>query len=165
MSPPNRPKVDRLDQRILAALYRNARMTKSEMGEEVGLSASRCAERMQRLEQSTIIRGYHADVDLRLLARLSFFTVHVRLYETTPARMKQFEQLIARIDQIITCQAVLGSVDYIMTVVAPNQETFQTIMDEVSSREAIKFDFTTFPVTKTIKSPFNVSLLALIGAS
>lgn len=162
MSLPSRPKLDRLDQRILAALYRNARITKTEMGDEVGLSASRCAERMQRLEQSSLIRGYHADVDLRLLARLSLYHVHVRLYDTTPARMRQFEQLILRVDQIIACQAVLGSVDYTMVVVAPDPETFQIIMDDLSSREGVKFDFTTFPVTKNIKVPAGVSLLSLL---
>jgi Lrp/AsnC family transcriptional regulator of ectoine degradation len=159
---PNRPKLDRLDQRILAALFRNARITKTEIGDEVGLSPSRCAERMQRLEQSSIIRGYHADVDLRLLARLSFFHVHVRLFDTTPARLKQFEQLVLRINEVIVCQAVLGSVDYFLTVVAPNQESFQTIMDAISAREEIKFDFITFPVTKNIKAPYDVPLTALM---
>jgi Lrp/AsnC family transcriptional regulator of ectoine degradation len=132
------------------------------MSDAVGLSATRCAERMQRLEKTSIIQGYHADVDLRLLARLSFFHVHVRLFDTTPPKMKQFEQCVLPVDEIIACQAVLGSVDYVLTVVAPNTETFQTVMDGLSSRENLKFDFTTFPVSKNIKSPHSISLLALI---
>jgi Lrp/AsnC family transcriptional regulator of ectoine degradation len=159
---PARPKLDRLDQKILSALHRNARITKTEMSDAVGLSATRCAERMQRLEKTSIIQGYHADVDLRLLARLSFFHVHVRLFDTTPPKMKQFEQCVLPVDEIIACQAVLGSVDYVLTVVAPNTETFQTVMDGLSSRENLKFDFTTFPVSKNIKSPHSISLLALI---
>lgn len=162
MSLPNRPKLDKLDQRILATLYRNARVSKTQMSDEVGLSATRCAERMQRLEKASIIRGYHADIDLRLLARLTLFHVHVRLFDTTPTKMRLFEQLILRRDEVIVCQAVLGSVDYFMTVVAPDTETFQSIMDHVSSEESIKFDFTTIPVTKSIKMPYMVPLMSLI---
>jgi Lrp/AsnC family transcriptional regulator of ectoine degradation len=157
-----RPKLDRLDQKILSALHRNARISKTEMSDEVGLSATRCAERMHKLEKASIIQGYHADVDLRLLARLSFFHVHVRLFDTTPPKMKQFEQCIVPVHEIIACQAVLGSIDYVLTVVAPNTEAFQAVMDGLSSRENIRFDFTTFPVSKNIKSPQAISLLSLI---
>jgi len=162
MSLQGRPKLDKLDQRILATVYRNARISKTQMSDEVGLSATRCAERMQRLEKSQIIRGYHADIDFRLLARLSCFHVHVRLFDTTPPKMKQFEQAILTVDEITSCQAVLGSVDYILMVLAPNTEAFQGVMDDLSMRESLKFDFTTFPVSKHIKSPHAVSLLALI---
>lgn len=76
--------------------------------------------------------------------------------------MKQFEQCIVPVHEIVACQAVLGSVDYVLTVAAPNTEAFQAVMDELSSRENVRFDFTTFPVSKNIKSPHAISLLALI---
>ena len=157
-----RQKFDRLDQKILAALQRNARISKTQMSNEVGLSATRCAERMQRLEKSQIIRGYHADLDLRLLAHLSYYIAQVRLFETTPPKMKQFEQAILGIDEIIACEAVLGSVDYILTVVAPNTEAFQSIMDNLSVKESVRFDFTTFPVAKHVKFAHSLPLTSLL---
>jgi Lrp/AsnC family transcriptional regulator, regulator of ectoine-degradation genes len=157
-----RPKLDKLDKKILSALYRDARISKTQMSDEVGLSATRCSERMQRLEKSQIVRGYHADIDFRLLAHLSIFHVHVRLFDTTPPRMKQFEQLILTVHEIIACEAVLGQIDYIMTVVAPNTEAFQQIMDGLSAHENLKFDFITFPVSKHVKSSHDVSLMSLI---
>jgi Lrp/AsnC family transcriptional regulator of ectoine degradation len=160
-----RPKLDRLDQKILASLYRNARITKTEMGDEIGLSPTRCAERMQRLERAKIIRGYYADIDLRKLAKLSLFQVQVRLADTSPAKAQQFEHFIARIDEVLSCQAVLGSVDYFLTVVAPDIESFQSNMDEISSREMCKFEFVTFPVSKNVKGPHTVPLLSLIELS
>ncbi|HKU17177.1 MAG TPA: Lrp/AsnC family transcriptional regulator [Steroidobacteraceae bacterium] len=163
MSQPIHPKLDRLDLKILAALNRNARMTKTQMSDEVGLSATRCTERMQRLERASIIRGYHADIDLRLLARLSFFIVQVSLFDTTPARMRQFEQLVARVDVVISCQAVLGTVDYVMVVVASSTESFQTIMDDISQREGVKFEYVTFPVARHVKSAHGISLLSLLS--
>lgn len=157
-----RPKLDKLDLKILASLYGSARITKTQMSDDIGLSATRCSERMERLERAKIIRGYYADIDLRRLAKLSLFQVQVRLSDTTPAKARQFEQFVGRVDEILSCQAVLGSVDYVMTVVAPDTETFQATMDEISARETIKFEFVTFPISKNVKSPHAVPLQALI---
>jgi Lrp/AsnC family transcriptional regulator of ectoine degradation len=156
-------KLDRLDRKILASLHRDGRITKSRMSEEVGLSATRCCERMQKLERSGVIRGYHADIDLRRLARLSLYQVQVSLTNPSSANAQQFERMVARIDEIISCQAVLGTVDYLMVVAAPDTETYHRIMEEVSSRETLAFDYITYPVTKTVKSVSSVSLLALIA--
>jgi Lrp/AsnC family transcriptional regulator of ectoine degradation len=159
------PKLDQLDKKILAALHREGRMTKVRMSEVVGLSATRCWERMQGLEKAGIIRGYHADIDLRKLARLSLFEVHMRLSNTTPAEMRQFEKLVAGMDEIVSCQAVLGTVDYIMQVAATDVESFQAIMDRMASRESPKFEFVTFPIAKTVKAAHSVSLLSIIESA
>jgi len=157
-----RPKIDLIDKKILSVLHREGRITKTKMSDHVGLSATRCWERMQALEKAGIIRGYHADVDLRRLARLSLFQVHVRLFDTSPAKARQFEHFISRVDEVISCQAVLGSVDYILMVVASDVESFQATMDEISIRDTSKFDFVTYPIAKNVKSPQSVSLLALM---
>lgn len=155
--------LDRLDQKILASLYRDGRITKTKMSEEVGLSATRCWERMQKLERGGIIRGYHADIDLRRLAKLSLYQVQVSLSNPSSAKAQQFERFVARIDEIVSCHAVLGTVDYLMIVAAPDTETFQAIMEDISSRETIGFDYITYPIAKTVKSAHAVSLLSLIA--
>jgi Lrp/AsnC family transcriptional regulator of ectoine degradation len=155
-------KLDQLDKRILAALHREGRITKVRMSEVIGLSATRCCERMQDLEKTGIIRGYHADIDLRKLARLSVFQVHVRLLNRAHAEMRQFERFVAGVDEIIACQAVLGSVDYVMQVVATDVESFQLIMDELSAQENLEFEFVTFPVVKSVKGAHSVSLLSIL---
>lgn len=155
--------LDRLDQKILAALYREGRITKTKMSEEVGLSATRCWERMQKLERGGIIRGYHADIDLRRLAKLSLYQVQVSLSNPSSAKAQQFERFVAKIDEIVSCHAVLGTVDYLMLVAAPDTETFQAIMEDISSRETtLGFDYITYPIAKTVKSLHAVSLLSLI---
>ncbi|WP_327754559.1 Lrp/AsnC family transcriptional regulator (plasmid) [Sphingobium sp. SJ10-10] len=160
-----RQKLDMLDKKILGVLYREGRITKLKMSEEVGLSATRCWERMQLLEKAGIIRGYHADIDLRRLAKLSTFQVQVKLSDTSPAKARQFEQLIREVDQITTCQAVLGDVDYLMTVVAPDVESFQAIMDSISEVHGVRFQFVTYPISKVIKLPHSVSFLDMITQS
>src|SRR4051794_22977812 len=59
--------IDELDLRILTELQANARVTLAELGRRVGLSAPAVAERVQRLEDTGVITGYHAEVDPRPL--------------------------------------------------------------------------------------------------
>lgn len=55
--------MDDLSWKILELLQQNARMPFSELGRQVGLSAPAVAERVRRMEESGIIRGYQAVVD------------------------------------------------------------------------------------------------------
>ena len=56
-------KLDRYDLLILRILARDGRITKSRLAEEVNLSISPAWERVRKLEESGLIRGYRADVD------------------------------------------------------------------------------------------------------
>lgn len=55
--------MDDLSWKILELLQQNARMPFSEIGRQVGLSAPAVAERVRRLEETGVIRGYQAVVD------------------------------------------------------------------------------------------------------
>jgi DNA-binding Lrp family transcriptional regulator len=52
--------IDATDRRILAVLQRDGRMTNADLASAVGLSASACHRRVQRLEEVGVIRGYVA---------------------------------------------------------------------------------------------------------
>ena len=58
-----KPALDRIDLLILDALRDNGRITYQALSERVGLSARPCLERVRRLEQKGVIRGYTAQID------------------------------------------------------------------------------------------------------
>ena len=60
-------KLDEIDRKILAELQGDGRMTNVELASRVGISAPPCLRRVRTLEEQGYIRGYHADVDPRLL--------------------------------------------------------------------------------------------------
>ncbi len=140
--------MDRIDLNILTALYREARISKVQMSTEVGLSASRCYERMRRLEHSKVIRGYHADIDIARLASCLQFMVQVKLL---------------RIPEIIACQGVLGTIDYILVVIAATVEKYQDVIGKLRAASECEFDFVTFPVSGTIKSTGQSDLGQVMG--
>jgi Lrp/AsnC family transcriptional regulator of ectoine degradation len=159
--PPRLNGIDRIDLNILAVLYSRARISKVQMSAEVGVSASRCYERMRHLEQAGIIGGYHADIDLTRLTSCMQFLVEVKVPST---HSKQFEKAALQTAEIISCQAVLGHTDYIIIVVAASVEKYQTVMVDLRALTDYEFDFVTFPVSKTIKSSGQSDLRRTVSA-
>ena len=156
--------VDRIGLSILATLFSHARVSKVQMSAQVGVSASRCYERMRHLEQMKIIRGYHADIDIARLASCMQFLVQIKLLNYTPAHSKQFEKTVLKIAEIISCESVLGNIDYVIVVAAANVEKYQEVIAKLRASSDNEFDFLTFPISKTIKSPGQSDLRQIVGA-
>ena len=60
--------IDRIDLKILKALQSDARMTNQALADAVGLSPSPCLQRVKRLEQRGILKGYVGRVALDTIA-------------------------------------------------------------------------------------------------
>ena len=55
--------MDTTDRRILRVLQQDARITMTALAEQISMSVPAAAERVHRLEEQQIIRGYHADIN------------------------------------------------------------------------------------------------------
>src|SRR5689334_19383130 len=76
--PPTISPLDDTNRRLITALQEDARLSLAELGRRVGLSAPAVAERLTRLEQAGVIRGYRADVDPRALGYALDVVLRVR---------------------------------------------------------------------------------------
>jgi Lrp/AsnC family transcriptional regulator of ectoine degradation len=159
-----RIKPDAIDRKILGLLHRDGRISKIDMSRRVALSATRCWERMRRMEKEGIIRGYHADIDLGRVAGLSYFIVQLRLISTSSdfVRAARFERAVANVDAIISCHAVLGTVDYVLVAAARSIENFNAIMEKLATQDGVQLEFVTHAVSKVVKTPASVRLGTLI---
>lgn len=157
-----RLKIDSLDLRILTSLLKKGRITKVDLGEEVGLSPTPCYERMKRLEKTKVIRGYHAEVNFRLLGDYSYFWVKIRLGEFTKAKTERFERMIMERDDILECHAILGNADYLVKVAAKSVEDYHNTWQQTAEQEEFFYD--SFPISKVVKEPHQSSLIHLIQA-
>jgi len=153
-------KIDSLDLRILTSLLKNGRITKVDLGGEVGLSPTPCYERMKRLEKKKVIRGYHADVNFRLLGDYSYFWIKIRLSEFTKEKTAKFERMILDRDDVLECHAILGHADYLVKVAARSVEDYHDTFQNLADKEEFFYD--SFPISKTVKEPHQTSLIRLI---
>ena len=110
--------LDAIDRRIIAELQGAGRMTNVELARRVGISAPPCLRRLRRLEESGIIRGYHADSDPQKLGwEITFFAV-VGLDSQKEQVLSAFEQQVARWPEVRECHMIRGGGDFLLKLVA-----------------------------------------------
>jgi len=122
--------LDEFDLRLLGALQADGRLTNQELADKVGLSASQCSRRRSRLEESGIIRGYHADLSPEALGFGVLVFVHVTLSAHSPDNSKRFRDLVARSDDIQEAYSLTGETDYLLKMVLPDLKSLAATVNE-----------------------------------
>ncbi|MFM0034704.1 Lrp/AsnC family transcriptional regulator [Paraburkholderia strydomiana] len=145
-------KLDRYDLAILRILARDGRITKSRLAEEINLSISPAWERVKRLEEAGVIRGYRADIDWVGAFKGSRVVVEVTLARHTAHDMRRFEERIAAAPQVVQCHATGGGVDYVMHVMSRDIDHYQRFIDSLLTDELGIEKYFTYVVTKVVKS-------------
>lgn len=123
-------KLDPIDRKILAELQADGRMTNVELAKRVGISAPPCLRRVRTLEESGFIRGYHADVDPRMLGFEVQVFAMVGLQSQAEADLTAFENRCRDWPLVRECHMLNGEVDFILKCVAPDLSTFQSFLTE-----------------------------------
>lgn len=106
--------MDTTDVAILSLLVRDGREAWARIGERVGLTGPAVAERVRRLEQQGVVRGYAA-----LLApeRVGFpLTAFVSVTLETPHHRRAFLARLASLPEVQECHHVTGDDDYLLKV-------------------------------------------------
>jgi Lrp/AsnC family transcriptional regulator, leucine-responsive regulatory protein len=106
--------MDAIAWRLLKLLQENARMPFRQLGEMVGLTAPAAAERIHRLEDSGIVTGYRADIDLAKVGLPIMAFVHLM---TTNSQSTRLRKEIATLPEVLECYCVTGTESYILKVV------------------------------------------------
>jgi Lrp/AsnC family transcriptional regulator, leucine-responsive regulatory protein len=103
-----------LDVKALKLLMRNGRATWAELGQFLGLSAPSAADRVHKLEQRGVIRGYAALVDPALVGYP--LTAYVSVSLASHRNRAAFLRAISKMDQVAECHHVAGDDDYLLKV-------------------------------------------------
>ena len=109
--------IDDTDKQILRLLQTQARMSITELAERVNLSATPCARRIKRLEDSGIITGYHTQTDAQKLGYPLAVFIAISMDRHTADRFELFEEKIQSFDEVVSCSIVTGRTeDYLIKV-------------------------------------------------
>jgi Lrp/AsnC family leucine-responsive transcriptional regulator len=103
--------LDATNRRLIEELQRDARLSLAELGRRVGLSPPAVAERVQRLEQSGTIVGYHAEVDPVALGLALSAIIRVR---PSPGQIQNVAALARETPEVVECHRVTGEDCYVM---------------------------------------------------
>lgn len=119
--------LDPTDRRILSLLQREGRITNAELAARVNLSASACHRRVQRLEETGLIRGYVALLDERKLGRPTVVFVEITLSSQADDLLEAFERAVRTIPDVLECHLMAGTADYLLKVMAEDTDDFARI--------------------------------------
>lgn len=157
--------LDATDIRILSAVQRHGKLSKTKLSELVNLSPTPCWARLNRLEAAGFIRGYHAEIALDRIGDFTKVIVTVSLTNHRKRDFDRFESSVSELDEVVECVATGGGMDYVMTVVSTGLATFQDMMNTLLSAEPGIERYMTYIVTREIKSaaPSLASLTAESG--
>ncbi|MEA2640025.1 MAG: Lrp/AsnC family transcriptional regulator, leucine-responsive regulatory protein [Chloroflexota bacterium] len=121
---------DQADRVILELLQRDGRITLRALGRAAGLSGPAVAERVRRLEDRGVIRGYRAEVAPEALGLVVTAFVSVGLpYE--PRATTRFESQLRDVDAIVECHRITGEDRYLLKVVVPDLAALQEVVDRL----------------------------------
>ncbi|GGQ96840.1 Lrp/AsnC family transcriptional regulator [Deinococcus ruber] len=114
---------------LLAALQENARMPFSELGRRVNLSAPAVAERLRRMEDAGIVRGYRvllspAALGLRLQAYIRI-TVRYGLYDA-------FATQLHDMPEVLNADRVTGEDCYVLKVAVRDVEHLERVINAIN---------------------------------
>ncbi len=120
--------LDEIDLKLLSQLQETGRKTNVELAKSVGLTAPPCLRRIRALEDSGIIKSYHANVDQSSLGyRITVFAM-VSLKSQAEEGLRAFEEHIKSIPDIRECHMLNGEIDFILKIVAKDLQSFQELL-------------------------------------
>lgn len=119
--------MDTIDAAILKILQQTGRISNSDLAARVGLSPSACSRRLDILEKTGIISGYHARVSNKALDYKMVVIVHISLSGQFAKTLSEFELAVKRCPNVLVCYLMSGEYDYILRVAAKDLEDYERI--------------------------------------
>ena len=118
--------MDQVDRDLLKALQLDARLTRKELGERVGLSPSAAADRLRRLEDSGAILGYRAELNPKALGFEMTAIVRVR---PGLGQLKKIADVASDTAEVIECHRITGEDCYVMKIVFRSIDELEALID------------------------------------
>jgi len=121
--------VEEIDRKIVSLLARNGRMSFTELARQAGLSVSAVHQRVRRLEQDGVIKGYAAtfnpeDLGLPLTAFVSIKPFDASAPDDLPQRLEHLAAIEA-------CHSVAGDENYILKVRVSSPAALEELLSKI----------------------------------
>jgi len=127
--------MEEIDRAILGELTADGRRSYTDLAERVGLSVSAVHQRVRRLEQRGVIRGYTARVDLEAVGLP--LTAFVAIKPIDPAAPDDAPQRLAHLREIESCYSVAGEESYLLKVRVRGPADLERLLHQVRTSAGV----------------------------
>ena len=129
-------KLDLKNKKILSLLMADARINLSEISKKVELSKSNVSRRISQMEESELITGYHAFIDVSKIGINS--TLVLLKTKATQYDKEKYIQRIANLKKVYSLVEIIGDFDIALGIYSKSLEEKNKILDEVLKDSHIK---------------------------
>lgn len=121
--------TDTIDQLLINALMEDSRRSLKALAQISGLSAPSVGERLRRLEERGVLRGYTVDVDPRSFGYQLQAIVRIR---PLPGQLQEVERQIIAIPEFTECDKVTGEDCFIARLHVRSMEQLDILLDRIN---------------------------------
>jgi len=120
--------MDEIDRKIALAVQEDGSAGLADLAKVSGLSVSATAERVKRLEERGVIRGWHAHLDPAFVGcpLLAFLRVAVRAGKDEAG----FRRAMRRHEAVLECHALTGEWGHLLKLRLPDMAALETFLAE-----------------------------------
>ena len=122
--------IGKIDRNILRDLQRDARISFAELARKVGLSTTPCKQRVKKLEQEGVIRGYQAILNPDALAAGLVVFVQIRLNRTAQDVFEDFKKAALELPEVQECYLVSGNFDYLIKARVADMAAYRALLGD-----------------------------------
>lgn len=121
-------KIDALNKKILKCLQSNARQSNAAIGRQVGISSPAVNERIKKMEDTGVIKGYFASVSPFECGYQLNAIITLRAFM---GKLKPFLAHVKNYDEVLNCYRITGNENIVMEVVLKNQKHLESFIDQL----------------------------------
>lgn len=149
--------IDNIDKKILGLLQKDCTLPATEIASRVGLSATPCWRRIQKLEEEKFIRSRVALLDsVKLNVDVTAF-IAVRTNQHNRAWLDKFEKAVSDMDEVVDFFRLSGDIDYLIRVALPNIKAYDAFYKRLIEKVDLS-DVNCMFAMETIKSTTELPL-------
>ena len=146
--------MEDIDRQILRLLAEDGRMSFTDLGKSTGLSTSAVHQRVRRLEQRGLIRGYCAIVDAEAVGLP--LTAFISVSPLDPASPDDVPDRLSSIGEIEACHSVAGDENYILKVRVATPGALEGLLARIRAEASVATR-----TTIVLSTPYEARPLAL----
>ena len=142
--------IDEMDRRIVSLLQQDARLPNAEIARRVGMAPSATLERLRKLEERGVIRGFTAILDPKLLGRdvTAFIAVGIDGSKFYP----DFVDKARDHPEIMECHAVTGQGSHLIKIRTRDTSTLERLLAEIQSWPGVHWTTTSIVLSSLKES-------------
>lgn len=130
--------IDDIDVKIIETLQKDGRVQRNKIAEVVDLTIPAVSDRIKKLENKGIIKGYYTEIDSHKLGKDIIAFVHIFYSHSNDYKYRNFLDKINSEDDIAECYSITGDSSHIVKIYTESTESLEYLLNRIQSWEGVE---------------------------